>query len=85
MHYYFKYNDDRRLHPLRATVLALEQYKRLDKWEWYLLNTCIRHDNDENEVEQFNMYMEKYRAGLLSFTMENVVEKPKGHQYIKEQ
>ncbi len=82
MHYYFKYNDDRRLHPLRATVLALEQYKRLDKWEWYLLNTCIRHDNDENEVEQFNMYMEKYRTGLLSFTMENVVEKPKGHQYI---
>lgn len=26
--------------------------------------------------------IEKYKNGELSFTMENVVEKPKGHQYI---
>lgn len=81
-HYYFKNSDNTRLHPLRATLRALEKYSKLDKWEWYLLNTYIRHDDDEQEEMELERYIGMYRNGDLSFSMENVVEKPKGHQYI---
>ena len=43
--YYFKNSDGSKLHPLRATLRALNKYGRMDKWEWYLLYTCIRHDD----------------------------------------
>lgn len=53
----------------------------MDKWEWYLMNTFIRHDDNESERESLEEAITKYRDGELTFTMENVVEKPKGHQY----
>ena len=81
-HYYFSYNDNRRLHPLRATLLAIKKYGTLDKWEWYLLNICVRHDDDLEEIKDFDTKINEYRKGQLSFSMEDVVEKPKGHQYI---
>lgn len=80
--YYFKNGDNTKLHPLRATLRALEKYSKLDKWEWYLLNTCIRHDDDRQEEADFDKYIEMYRNGDLTFSMKNVIEKPKGHQYI---
>lgn len=80
--YYIKNGDNTKLHPLRATLKALEKYSKLDKWEWYLLNTYIRHDDDKQEETELDMYIKKYRDDALSFTMENVVENPKGHQYI---
>ena len=81
-HYFFENADNTKLHPLRATLRAMEKYPTLDKWEWYLLNTCIRHDDNTQEEHNFDICIEKYKNGELSFTMENVVEKPKGHQYI---
>lgn len=79
--YYFKNDDNSRLHPLRATLKALAKYKRLDKWEWYLLNTYIRHDDDSDEEQTLDKYIKMYRNRDLSFSMADVIEKPKGHQY----
>lgn len=79
--FYFTNQDGSHLHPLRATLRALNKYGRLDKWEWYLLNTFIREDDDVDAENELEGYIEQYRAGNISFTMENVVEKPKGHQY----
>ena len=79
--YYFKNKDNTYLHPLRATLRALEKYSKLDKWEWYLLNTFIRHDDDREEENVLDKYVEMHRRGELSLSMENVVENPKGHQY----
>ena len=80
--FYYDNRDGTYLSPLRATLRALKRYGRMDKWEWYLMNTCIRHDDDEEEEEQLNEYIIKYRNEEITFTMQNVVEKPKGHQYI---
>ena len=84
MHYAFtisKNSDGSKLHPLRATLRALNKYGRMDKWEWYLLNTCIRHDDCDVEEATLDDYITRYRNGEYDFTMRNVVEKPKGHQY----
>lgn len=53
----------------------------MDKWEWYLLNTFVRHNDDAKEEALLEEYINKYRKGLYMFSMNNVVEKPKGHQY----
>lgn len=82
VHYYFKNSDNTNLHPLRATLRALEKYNRLDKWEWYLLNTCVRHDDEPDEENELEKKINDYRDGKMTFSMNNVVEKPKGHQYI---
>lgn len=81
-HYYYTYNDGRHLCPLRATLKALKKYKRLDKWEWYLLNTYVLHDDDSIEEEAFDNVIASYRNGEFQLTMANVIAKPKGHQYI---
>jgi len=80
-HYYIKTDDGKNFSPLRATLQALSTYQTMDKWEWYLMNTFIRHDDNESERESLEEAITKYRDGELTFTMENVVEKPKGHQY----
>ena len=79
--YYFEMPNGKRLMPLRATLKALNKYRTLDKWEWYLLNTIISEDDNTSEEETLDEHISKYRDGLLSFSMRNVVEKPKGHQY----
>ena len=80
--YYYVNEDGSRLMPLRATIRAIERYGRLDKWEWYLMNTIIRHDDNANEEALLDEYINKYRNEAIHFNMSNVVEKPKGHQYI---
>ena len=80
--YFYDNGDGTYLSPLRATLKALNKYGRMDKWEWYLMNTFIRHDDNPDEEETLEEHIYKYRNGLYSFTMKNVVEKPKGHQYI---
>lgn len=79
--YHFENPDGTLFYPLRATVKALRKYKKMDKWEWYLLNTFIRHNDNLSEESLLDEYIKKYRDGFYTFTMENVIEKPKGHQY----
>lgn len=81
MNYYFTNSDGTHLCPLRATLKALQKYSKLDKWEWYMLNTFIRHDDNVDEEAALNESILKYREGAYTFTMKNVIEKPKGHQY----
>lgn len=80
--YYFSNSDGTRLCPLRATLKALKKYGTMDKWEWYLLNTIIRKDDDEIAEAELDLYINKYRRKEIEFSMQNVIEKPKGHQYI---
>ena len=82
--YYYEFDTVpvTRLHPLRATLKALAKYGSLDKWEWYLLNTYIRADDNLEMELQLDNSIKAYRSGDLSFSMKNVVEKPKGHQYF---
>jgi len=82
MNYYYTYSDGSHLCPLRATLQVLNKYGRLDKWEWYLLNTYVLHDDDASEMAMFEEKLADYRAGKITLSMKNVVEKPKGHQYI---
>ena len=79
--YYFEFPQNKRLHPLRATLKALQEYGPLDKWEWYLLNTVIREDDNVIQENLLNKYIKDYRNGNLSFSMSDVISKPKGHQY----
>lgn len=83
-YYHYKYNDEQRtrLHPLRATLKAFAKYGALDKWEWYLLNTDIVADDNPEMEALLDSHITAYRRGELSFTMSDVVEKPKGHQYF---
>jgi len=80
--YYYDNGDGTFLSPLRATLKAVAKYGKLDKWEWYLMNTCIRHDDNTDEENKLDDLVSKYRKGLIQVNMNNVVEKPKGHQYI---
>jgi hypothetical protein len=84
VHYYYKFptNPPTRLHPLRATLKAFRKYGSLDKWEWYLLNTDILADDNPEMEASLEQHITAYRRGELTFTMANVVEKPKGHQYL---
>ena len=79
--YHLTNPDGSKFYPLRATLRALKKYRRMDKWEWYLLNTFVRHNDDAKEEALLEEYINKYRKGLYMFSMNNVVEKPKGHQY----
>ena len=80
--YHFINADGTLFYPLKATLKALKKYGKMDKWEWYLLNTFVRHNDNEQEEKLFDKHILKYRQGDYSFTMNNVIEKPKGHQYI---
>jgi len=81
---YFYESPDKcmRLHPLRATLKALQKYGSMDKWEWYLLNTDIREDDNTNQENLLNQHIKEYRNGVLTFSMKDVIRKPKGHQYL---
>lgn len=81
LYYHFDNPDGTYFYPLKATIKALLKYKQLDKWEWYLLNTFVRHNDNEAEELALEKAISKYRAGAYSFSMTNVIEKPKGHQY----
>lgn len=70
------------LHPAKIALWALEKYGSLDKWEWYLLNTCIQHDNSPGEEKIFHEAITKYREKIVSYGMNDVKSQQKGHQYI---
>ena len=70
------------LHPLKATLKALEEYEYLDYWEWYLLNTVIRRDDDVGQEEELGRLIEEYRAGKLSFGAGAIVENKLSHIYV---
>ena len=80
-HYFYTYSDGTHLCPLRATLKALKKYRQLDKWEWYLLNTFVLHDDNPGEEAAFDQAIASYRSGRLHLTMANVVTRSKGHQY----
>lgn len=80
--YYYSNSDGTHLCPLRATLRALQRYEKLDKWEWYLMNTLISHDDNAKEEKELDEKITLYRDGKLELSMSNVKEKPKGHQYI---
>jgi len=83
-YYFYEFNTTprTRLHPLRATLKAFARYGTLDKWEWYLLNTDIRADDNPEMESLLHSHISAYRHGELSFSMNDVIEKPKGHQYF---
>lgn len=81
-HYFYTYSDGTHLCPLRATLKALKKYGRLDKWEWYMLNTFVLHDDNAEEEAKLDAAIKSYRKREFELTMANVVAKPKGHQYI---
>lgn len=81
-HYIFPTNPPTRLHPLRATLKAFRKYGSLDKWEWYLLNTDILADDNQEMEALLDQHITAYRRDELTFTMADVVEKEKGHQYF---
>ena len=74
--------DGTKLHPLGAALRALERYGTLNWWEWYLLNTFVRRDGDSQGEALLDDAMERYRAGKLRFSSVDIVENPKGHQYL---
>lgn len=80
--YYYTNKDGTHLCPLRATLIALAKYGKLDKWEWYMLNTYVRHDDDTEDYKKFFSSVDEYRREQPTLSMANVIEKPKGHQYI---
>ena len=81
MYYYFNNEDGTYLSPLRATLKALQKYERMDKWEWYLMNTFICHDDSKEEEKILDEHIHAYRKGALNLSMSNVIKNPKGHQY----
>ena len=83
-YYYFDFGGTppKRLHPLRATLRALSRYGSLDKWEWYLLNTDIREDDNTTMETLLDKHIKAYRNGELTFSMNNIKSKPKAHQYL---
>lgn len=81
-YYTFPANPPAHLHPLRATLKALNKYRSLDKWEWYLLNTVIRADDNPDMEDLLDQHITEYRRGDLQLSMSDVIEKPKGHQYL---
>mgnify|MGYP000924889287 CR=1 FL=1 len=77
------YNDDGDLlHPLRATLKALRKYGHLNYWEWYLLNTVIRNDDDANKEAEFDRFITEYRTGKLHFKDTDIIENQLSHSYV---
>lgn len=75
-------NDGDLLHPLRATLKALRKYGHLNYWEWYLMNTIIRNDDDANEEAEFDRLITEYRTGKLHFKDTDIIENQLSHSYV---
>lgn len=79
----YSYNDEGQiLHPLKATLKALNKYHYLNYWEWYLLNTVIRNDDDVSEENELQKYINEYRTGKLYFKDSDIVENQLSHSYV---
>lgn len=75
-------NDGDLLHPLRATLKALRKYGHLNYWEWYLMNTVIRNDDDVNEEAEYDRFITEYRTGKLRFKDTDIIENQLSHSYV---
>ena len=77
------YNDGGDLlHPLRATLKAVEKYGYLNYWEWYILNTVIRNDDDAAEEAELDRLIKEYRSGQLRFKETDITENMLSHSYV---
>lgn len=70
------------LHPLRATLKALDKYDYLEYWEWYLLNTFINDDDNPDEENKLDFYITEFRSGKIKFTEDDIVENKLSHSYV---
>ena len=69
------------LHPLKVTLRAIKQYGSISFWEWYLLNTLVRSDSEE-DYEKFVSAMSDIEAGRLKKSSFELVENQLSHSYI---
>ena len=77
------YNDGGKiLHPLRATLKALKKYGQLNYWEWYLLNTVIRSDDNGKEEAELDKLIKEHRSGQLRFKHGDIIENMLSHSYV---
>lgn len=77
------YNDNGHiLHPLKATLKALRKYKYLKYYEWYLLNTFIRDDNNAEQEQELENAITQYRNGNLKIKDADIVENQLSHTYV---
>lgn len=74
--------DGKVLHPLRATLKALKKFEYLDYWEWYLLNTVIRQDDNKEEESELEECIINYREGKLQFKESDLIENMLSHSYV---
>lgn len=77
------YNDGEDiLHPLRATLKALKKYYYLNYWEWYILNTVVKHDDNATEEAELDRLIIEYRSGRLCFKETDIIENMLSHSYV---
>lgn len=79
----YSYREDGKLlHPLRATLKAVKKFDYLDYWEWYLLNTVISMDDDQEEEAELERLIEEYRKGELKLKESDIAENMLSHSYV---
>lgn len=79
----YTYNQNgRTLHPLRATLKAVKKFGYLNFWEWYLLNTIIQTDDNEEEEAKLEKSITAYREGKINFRGTDITENRLSHVYV---
>jgi len=73
--------DGHIIHPLKVTLRAIKKYGSISFWEWYLLNTLVRSDNEE-DFEKFVSAMGDIEKGKLKKSSFELVENQLSHSYI---
>ena len=79
----YSYNESGNiLHPLRATLKALKKYDYLNFWEWYIMNTIIKNDDNPEEEVELDRLIKEYRTGELKFKESDLIENKLSHSYV---
>ena len=79
----YSYNENGEiLHPLKMTLKMLNRYRYLNYWEWYLLNTIIRSDDDEDQELEFDRFIKDFRSGKIRFKETDIIENQLSHSYV---
>ncbi|WP_033154897.1 hypothetical protein [Pseudobutyrivibrio ruminis] len=79
----YSYNDEGQiLHPLKATLKMINRYRYLNYWEWYLLNTIVHNDDNEQEEQEFDRFLNDYRTGNIRFKDSDIIENQLSHSYV---
>jgi len=61
---------------------ALDKYKSLNYFEWYLLNTIIRNDDNLEEEQEFDSLIKQYRSHNLQLKDTDIKENQLSHSYV---